>query len=111
MASPYPLDFTVFHNVIDGRLSGTKQMTSSVNPSTLQENPLVPLSTTEDVDHAVQAARQAATLWAKTPWSERQEALKSFADALEGLSDEFVRMVVREQGKPVRTVTLRSVEC
>ena len=96
------LDFDVFYNVIGGKLSETVNTITSKNPSTLTDNPPFPLSTAEDVNKAVEAANLAAPLWRRTSWSERQAALTAFADALEALSEDFIEMVVKEQGKPVR---------
>ncbi|RYP38032.1 hypothetical protein DL766_001214 [Monosporascus sp. MC13-8B] len=94
------VDFDTFHNVIDGKLSGTAKTRCSVNPSTLANNPNVPLSTPEDVDKAVQAARKAAESWAQVPWSDRKKAVEAFATALEAQLDDFAQMLTKEQGKP-----------
>lgn len=95
------LNFDVFLNVIGGNLSQTTETSSSKNPSTLTDNPPFPLSTAEDVNKAVKAATLATPLWRQTSWSERQAALTAFADALEVLAEDFMKMVVKEQGKPV----------
>lgn len=97
------LDFLGFSNVIDGSLVASKSGKTyhTVNPSTLQANPEVPLSTQEDADEAVSAARRAADGWADTPWEERKEALLLFAAAFESQSQGFAEMLVRENGKPV----------
>ncbi|CAK7231401.1 hypothetical protein SBRCBS47491_007918 [Sporothrix bragantina] len=57
--------------------------------------------TADDVSKAIEAAQSAAAEWALTPWSERQTALNALADAVEGLSDDFARLLVQEQGKPL----------
>lgn len=96
-----PLDFTTFHNVIDGKLVGTAKTRHTVSPSTLEENPPLPLSTAEDVDKAVAAAQKAAKQWAEVPWDERKKALEGFIEAFESHSEDFVQMLNKEQGKPV----------
>ncbi|KAJ0104252.1 hypothetical protein J7T55_009416 [Diaporthe amygdali] len=96
-----PLDFTTFHNVIDGKLVGTTKMRYTISPSTLAQNPSLPLSAAEDVDKAVAAAQRAAKQWAEVPWDEREKALESFIEALESHEEDFVQMLNKEQGKPL----------
>ncbi|RYP59076.1 hypothetical protein DL769_008692 [Monosporascus sp. CRB-8-3] len=95
------LDFTRFCNVIDGNLVGSSKSRCSINPSTLEENPQVPVSTNDDVNKAVDAAKRAAEEWAEVPWNERQQAIMRFANALEALSEDFARMLTKENGKPL----------
>lgn len=95
------LGFTEFYNVVNGKLERTKETRHSLNPSTLDENPLVPVSTQKDVDRAVQAAKIAAESWAAVPYKERQKAVARFADGLQALKSSFAVMLTSEQGKPV----------
>ncbi|KAI1120061.1 aldehyde dehydrogenase [Nemania abortiva] len=95
-----PLDFTTFYNVIDGKLREGEKTRHTLNPATLEANPNVPFSTSEDVDEAVKAAQKASKHWAQVPWSERKKALEDFTAALEAHADDFIRMLVNEQGKP-----------
>ncbi|KAI1128273.1 aldehyde dehydrogenase [Nemania abortiva] len=95
------VEFDSFFNVIDGQLTGTESTRYSVNPSTLEKNPPVPLSTAEDLDKAVQVARQAAGLWAQRSWDDRKKAIQAFATALEAQLNQFAEMLTREQGKPL----------
>lgn len=96
-----PLDFTKFQNVINGKLTDTKETRRTVNPSTLEELYPVPVSTQEDIDEAIEAAKKAQESWSNVPWTERQQAVKDYADALEALSGDFAKQLVTEQGKPV----------
>lgn len=95
------LDFTSFGNVINGKLQGTQKTRRSINPSTLEENPEVPIATQDDIDAAVNFARTAADSWGETPVAERQAAVIAFARALESLKEDFATMLVKEQGKPL----------
>ncbi|KAI3390762.1 hypothetical protein diail_8700 [Diaporthe ilicicola] len=96
-----PLDFTTFHNVIDGKLVGTAKTRHTISPSTLEQNPPLSLSTAEDVDKAVAAAQKAAKQWAQVSWDERKKAVEGFIEALESHTEDFVQMLNKEQGKPL----------
>ncbi|UPL00838.1 hypothetical protein LCI18_011772 [Fusarium solani-melongenae] len=95
------MDFTNFFNVIDGKLESTVETRHGLNPSTLEENPPVPVSTQDDVDRAVAAARVAAEAWSAIPYKQRQQAVAAFADGLEAVKDEFAVLLTKEQGKPL----------
>ncbi|OQU94378.1 hypothetical protein CLAIMM_00739 [Cladophialophora immunda] len=95
------LDWTVFHNIINGKLSTASQTRHSINPATLEANPEVPVSSKDDVERAMAAAKVATKAWAKTPWDERKQALIAFADALEAEKEGFSKMLTQEQGKPI----------
>ncbi|OCT47674.1 putative aldehyde dehydrogenase-like protein [Cladophialophora carrionii] len=100
-ASTEGLDFTTFSNVIDGKLSSTEKTRHGINPATGKPNHEVPVSTPEDVDRAMAAAKRAFKPWAKTPYAERQKAVNAFADALEKEKDGFAKLLTKEQGKPL----------
>ncbi|KAH8901435.1 aldehyde dehydrogenase [Thozetella sp. PMI_491] len=95
------LSFSEFYNIIDGELSVTEKTRYSVNPSTEELNPEVPLSTRQDVDRAVAAAKKAFEGWSKTARTVRAKAIASFADALEAHADAFGVMITKEQGRPM----------
>jgi len=96
------LDFTTFSNVIDGKTSSTLgKGPQNVNPSTLAVNPDLPLSTQEDANRAVEAARKAQASWVKVPWRERAEAIRNFAHAIEVNAEGFAKLITMEIGKPV----------
>ncbi|KAI1120958.1 hypothetical protein F5Y10DRAFT_257365 [Nemania abortiva] len=77
-----PLDITAFFNVIDGDVSDTRETTKqAINPVTLEPNPEAPLSTQQDVNRAVEIARNAAPRWSAVAWAERANTMRRFADA------------------------------
>ncbi|EFR03944.1 aldehyde dehydrogenase [Nannizzia gypsea CBS 118893] len=94
------LDFTTFRNVINGKLTSTAETRHGINPATGEPNAEVPVSTAEDVDAAVAAAQEAFKSWSKTSHEERAKAVVGFADALQAHSQQFLDLIVREQGKP-----------
>ena len=97
--------FSGFYNTINGKLTSTDKTRHGINPATGKPNPEVPVSTQQDVDKAVAAAREAFKIWSKTPWHERKKAVLDFADALEQHTDDFAKMLTQEQGKPVCFLT------
>ncbi|CAG8005645.1 unnamed protein product [Penicillium olsonii] len=101
------LDFTTFHNVINNELTQTSQTRQGVNPANSQPNPEVPVSTQEDLDTAVKAARAAFKTWSKTSFEERRKALAAWADAIDANAEGFTKTLTMEQGKPL---TQSSVE-
>ncbi|RKK36883.1 hypothetical protein BFJ66_g13275 [Fusarium oxysporum f. sp. cepae] len=73
-----------------------------VNPSTLEKNPPVPVSTREDVDRAVQAAKKASEAWAEVPYKERQALVAKFADSIDLIKEDLAVLLTKEQGKPLQ---------
>jgi acyl-CoA reductase-like NAD-dependent aldehyde dehydrogenase len=62
----------------------------------------------QDVDDAIAAARLAFKGWAATAMSERQKAVQKLADALFKNKNNFAEMLVKEVGKSVSPVLLKS---
>lgn len=58
------------------------------------------MSTQEDVDRAVSAAKAAYPKWRKLSIDERAEYITEFGDALEANSQEFINLLGKEVGKP-----------
>ncbi|RMD42245.1 hypothetical protein DV735_g2917, partial [Chaetothyriales sp. CBS 134920] len=101
MGSTYKkVEFTTFYNVIDGKLVSTEHTRHGINPATGKPNPEVPIATKEDVDAALEAAKKAFPGWAATPIAERRKALVALADAVLAQKDEFIKLLIAEQGKP-----------
>ncbi|KAJ2987002.1 hypothetical protein NUW58_g4745 [Xylaria curta] len=98
--SDYKISFTTFHNVIDNELTETATTRHTVCPS--NEEPLweSPVSTDEDVNHAVDAANRAFRSWSKLSQDTRAEYLIKFADAVEANKQDFIDLLGKEVGKP-----------
>jgi betaine-aldehyde dehydrogenase len=71
-----------------------------INPSTGEQIAEAPLSSAEDVDRAVEAARKAFETWGTTTPRTRSEALLKLADAILEHGDEFADIESADAGKP-----------
>lgn len=87
--------------MINNELTQTSQTRHGINPANSQPNPPVPVSTQEDLDAAVKAARVAFKTWTKTSFEERRKALSAWADAIEANASGFAKTLTMEQGKPL----------
>ena len=61
-----------------------------------------PLSSEEDLDAAVAAARAAFPAWSRSPAAARGAVLAKAADAIDGRVEEIALDMTREMGKPLR---------
>lgn len=98
--------FGEYYNTIDGKLSSTQQTRHGINPATGKPNAEVPVSTPQDVDAAIDAAKRAFKTWSKVPYAERQQALYKYADAIEANAEDFAKLLTQEQGKPVSSTLI-----
>jgi acyl-CoA reductase-like NAD-dependent aldehyde dehydrogenase len=71
------------------------------NPYTEGELATVGLPSPEQVDAALQAAREAARGWAATPSVERAELLHEVANRLRARTNELAELMTKEGGKPL----------
>ena len=91
---------TTVQNFINGEFVEPAGVEDVINPSTGEVIAQAPVSSEEDVDRAVQAARKAFETWgASTPRS-RSEALLALADAIIEHGDEFADLESADAGKP-----------
>jgi betaine-aldehyde dehydrogenase len=93
---------TKLQNFIDGEFAdaadgATEEVT---NPATGEVIAEMPLSTDEDVNRAVAAAKRAFPGWAATPPGERATALFKLADLLEEHAEELSDLEAADAGKP-----------
>jgi betaine-aldehyde dehydrogenase len=94
-------------NLIDGdSVIGSSGETMAVlNPANGEECWRAPVSSVEDVDRAVGAARRAFAGWSQRTPAERSQALLAMAAALEDHADEIARMEALNAGKPIEAVS------
>src|SRR5215211_5283109 len=93
---------TKLKNFIDGEFvdPAEGQTEEVLNPSTGEAIAAAPLSSAEDVDRAVAAARRAFESWSTATPSERSLALLKLADAIEERADELADLESANAGKP-----------
>src|SRR4051794_2939922 len=97
---------TKLKNFINGELvdPAEGQTEPVLNPATGEAIAEAPLSTAEDVDRAVGAARKAFDDWStKTP-AERSSALLKLADAIDEHAEELAALESADAGKPLKAV-------
>ncbi len=73
-----------------------------INPTTEEPMGSIPDGTSEDVDRAVAAAREAFEGWSQTSREQRAELLRTIAAGLEARADEVAAMVSAELGMPLK---------
>jgi len=101
----HKLDFDTFHNVINGKLVGTKETRHGINPATKKPNAPVPVATQQDVDDAIAAGAKAFKSWSRTTVAERRKALDEYRKAILSYKEEFAKLLTKEQGKPIPMAT------
>ncbi|MFB6087518.1 MAG: aldehyde dehydrogenase [Haloarculaceae archaeon] len=73
----------------------------ATNPATGETIAEIPAGTREDVQRAVDAAREAAPEWAAKTAFERADVCREIADAIRAHSDELAALLTDDQGKPI----------
>lgn len=94
-----------YHNYINGEWvkSSSGEWFENVNPAdTTDVIGRFPKSNEEDVNKAVEAAKNAATRWRRTPAPKRAEILFRLAQILERNKDEYTQQMTREMGKVLK---------
>lgn len=103
-------------NWIDGNwVSSSGSKTEAVfNPATEEVLAYVPLSTKEDVNRAVQEAKEAFKTWSRTPVPKRARILFKYQQLLVDHWEELAKMLTKENGKSYSEAygeALRGIEC
>ncbi|MGB9337062.1 MAG: CoA-acylating methylmalonate-semialdehyde dehydrogenase [Candidatus Acidiferrales bacterium] len=88
-------------NYIGGewKKSSARESQQIINPATQESLAELPLSTTDDVASAVEAAAAAFPNWRRTPPEERIQPLFKLKQLLEDHLDELCRIITKENGK------------
>lgn len=85
-----------------------------LNPATNAVVAKVPISTKEDVDRAVKAAREAFKTWKKTPVPKRARILYAYHHLISEHHEELAQLIVQENGKAYTEAfgeVQRGIEC
>ncbi|MFV0678702.1 aldehyde dehydrogenase [Ottowia sp.] len=90
---------TTLRNYINGVFTDSTQLHEVTNPATGEVLAQSPLSSQEDVDRALQAARAAQKDWARKPAIERAGHLRRIAAKLREHAPRLARTITQEQGK------------
>ncbi|PAE25866.1 CoA-acylating methylmalonate-semialdehyde dehydrogenase [Bacillus sp. 7894-2] len=107
---------TVLKNFINGEWAeaNTDKFEVVPNPATGEELARTPISTREDVDNAVQAAKEAFKVWSKTPVPKRARILFKYQQLLIDNWDELAKLITQENGKNYKEAygeVQRGIEC
>lgn len=109
-------DVEILKNYIGGRWveSRAREFADVHNPAIGEVIARAPLSTREDLDAAVAAAKLALSGWRDTPPAVRARAMFTFRALLDEHFDELARLVTLEHGKTLdesRGSVRRGIEC
>lgn len=91
----------ILKNYIDGEwvVSSSQRLLDVTNPATGETIAQVPLSTRDEVNQAVQAAKMAFPEWRETPPYTRARAMFRLKEAMEERFEELAETIVMEHGK------------
>ena len=101
MSSAVTTQVSELQNYVNGvwRRAAATEYVDVTNPATAEVLARTPLSTSADVDAAVQAAVDAFPAWRRTPPGERVQYLFKLKNLLEDQLDELARIITLENGK------------
>jgi betaine-aldehyde dehydrogenase len=85
-----------------GSAGSSREFIVSINPATGQELARVPVARTEDVDAAVDRAREAQRAWAARTGAERGRVLRRVADLLRSHNERLAVLETQDTGKPIQ---------
>ncbi len=93
---------------IDGKFVESKsgKWIDVINPSTEEVIARQPDGNKEDVEEALDAARRAQKAWEKTPAIQRAAYLLKMAEGIKERRNEFIEIIMREQGKTRNWATI-----
>jgi acyl-CoA reductase-like NAD-dependent aldehyde dehydrogenase len=96
---------------IAGRAASASEFLQVINPATEEVIAEVPDISREQLDQAVQSAREAFGPWRAQPLEVRQGLVKQIADKIAEHAEEFAQLLTREQGKPLADARFEMSAC
>ena len=94
------MDFTKFTNFVNGKPRDGIETNRGINPATEEELWGVPQATQGDLDDAVSSAERAFPSWSKTPFDQRCQLIKQYAEKFISYEKHFTELLMTETGKP-----------
>lgn len=91
----------IYEMTINGAGVASAEMIDVKNPATGEVFAQVPDCSKEQLDQAVETAREAFKSWKTVPLEERQNLLRKAGDALMANATELGQLFTREQGRPL----------
>ena len=96
------LTFDKFYNIVDAKQRSASSFHQGINPATGDNLWDVPIANQQDVDEAVAAGKKAFKSWSRVPLEKRKEYLQKYIDLFQTYRDDFLQLMQKETGKPVR---------
>lgn len=90
---------TTYQNYIDSAFVGSDKLIEVRNPANGELLARIPEASSEQVDHAIAAARQAQKGWAAKPAIERAGYLRRIAEKVRANAPRLARIITQEGGK------------
>lgn len=90
-----------YHNIIAGNATQSTHYQTIYNPADGSDLGQVSISTSDEVQAAVAAAKQAQPAWAERPDHERCHIIRRVAAIIQDNSEYLARLLTQEQGKPL----------
>ncbi len=91
----------VIRPLIDGRrIGGEPHPVQLLNPATAKPFARIAYATGSDMDHAVESASGALSLWRSVAFQDRARKLRRLADRIHADAWSIARVIAEEQGKP-----------
>ena len=93
-----------FNMIINGNKVDAEDHFNVYNPATEEIIAQCPAATEENLNAAVNAAREAFPAWSKTSDDQRKEKVNALADIISNNMNELAQLITQEQGRPLNGI-------